>query len=451
MPKIRIKERDLTTNPLVGSNTNYILYVLSEEQNNLLKGVASGENEDLYNLYNLHIFKAPYEVSASEIALIEGYESSEKKKIVSNSFLSEAVSLGGRVVIATDWEQAKSYCGDRNQYDIKFILAKELSEDDSKYTHEELQNALTIAQKRKDCVVVYTKIQPKYDETKEFTSEGKEEKDTSEKDLLKQKCTYIGNTSDTNVDKRFFSDEVKQPVGKYVLPFYAKEGVHDIDNPNITLDAGQAYILAFLNNVAQGRAEWLAIAGSTRGAIPGSYEVDGFLKEEEIDNMQLRTYDSTNPIAINPIVNMNPWGTRIWGNRTCLPNTNVTTDDKVADSTNSNVAKSPTDQLVASSFANIRIAICDIKKAIYKAARRYQFEQNTDVLWVNFTSSVNSLLEEMKSSYGIVGYRWKRDSANEQRGELRAILQITPIEAVEDYAITIELKDSLDNNVQIAE
>ena len=33
------------------------------------------------------------------------------------------------------------------------------------------------------------------------------------------------------------------------------------------------------------------------------------------------------------------------------------------------------------------------------------FEQNTDVLWVNFTSEVNSLLEEMKSSYGIVGYR----------------------------------------------
>ena len=361
--------------------------------------------------------------------------------------MSEAVSLGGRVVIATDWEQAKSYCGDRNQYDIKFILAKELlkaeeGEEEEEETaideYAELKNALTIAQKRKDCVVVYTKIQPKYDETNELS-------------LFKQKCDYIGDASTTDTDKRFFSDEVKQPVGKYVLPFYAKEGVHDINDVDIKLDAGQAYILAFLNNVAQGRAEWLAIAGSTRGAIPGSYEVDGFLKEEEIDNMQLRTYDSTNPIAINPIVNMNPWGTRIWGNRTCLPNTNVTTDDKVADSTNSNVAKSPTDQLVASSFANIRIAICDIKKAIYKAARRYQFEQNTDVLWVNFTSSVNSLLEEMKSSYGIVGYRWKRDSANEQRGELRAILQITPIEAVEDYTITIELKDSLDNNVQIAE
>lgn len=57
----------------------------------------------------------------------------------------------------------------------------------------------------------------------------------------------------------------------------------------------------------------------------------------------------------------------------------------------------------------------------------------------------------MKSSYGIVGYRWKRDSVNEQHGELRAILQIQPIEAVEDFTITCELKDSLEDNIQIAE
>ena len=38
------------------------------------------------------------------------------------------------------------------------------------------------------------------------------------------------------------------------------------------------------------------------------------LKEEEIDNMQLRTYGaqaSSPAIAINPIVNMSPFGTRI--------------------------------------------------------------------------------------------------------------------------------------------
>ena len=414
MPKIRIKERDLTTNPLVGSTTNDILYVHA--------GVLE---EDA----------APRFLKAEDIDKIT--------EPIEKAFLKKVLELGGRVVIADTWQDAYGYCSDRNQYDIKFILAKEgvktdVGEEEAK--EEELQVALDIVQKRKDCGVVYTKTNPDY--TTNLT----------ESNLLKQKCTYIGAATATDADQKFYSDEVKTPVGKYVLPFYAKGGVHeDSVTGRPELDAGKAYILAFLDNVAKGRAEWLAIAGATRGAIPGTYKVDGFLKEEEIDGMQLRTYDKDNLIAINPIVNMNPWGTRIWGNRTCLPNTNVTTDGEIATEDGGNVAASPTDQLVASSFANIRIVLCDIKKAIYKAARQYQFEQNTDVLWVNFTSSVNSLLEQMKSSYGIVGYRWKRDSANEQRGELRAILQVTPIEAVEDFTVTIELKDSLDNNVQIAE
>ena len=420
MPKIRIKERDLTTNPLVGTTTNDILYVHS--------GILTpGE--------------APRFLTELDVSKVTGAD---------KAFLSKVLELGGRVVLADKWQDALDYCSDRNQYDIKFILAKEGQEgieaveaeepEEAKEAKSELAVGLEIVQKRKDCVVIYTKINPNY--TTNLT----------ESNLLKQKCTYIGSATASDADQKFYSDEVKTPVGKYVLPFYAKGGVHeDGVTGRPELDAGKAYILAFLDNVAKGRAEWLAIAGATRGAIPGTYKVDGFLKEEEIDNMQLRTYDKDNLIAINPIVNMNPWGTRIWGNRTCLPNTNVTTDGEIATDDGGNVAASPTDQLVASSFANIRIVLCDIKKAIYKAARTYQFEQNTDVLWVNFTSSVNSLLEQMKSSYGIVGYRWKRDSANEQRGELRAILQITPIEAVEDFTVTVELKDSLDNNVQIAE
>ena len=413
MPKIRIKERDLTTNPLVGSTTNDILYVHA--------GVLE---EDA----------APRFLKAEDIDKIT--EPTEK------AFLKKVLELGGRVVIADTWQDAKDYCSDRNQYDVKFILTKEgqtaIEGEEPEEAKSELAVGLEIVQKRRDCVVIYSKTTKTYNEIEES--------------LLKNKCDYIGVATATDADQKFYSDEVKRSVGKYVLAFYAEGNVHQEDSAGRPeLDAGKAYILAFLDNVAKGRAEWLAIAGATRGAIPGTYKVDGFLKEDEIDSMQLRTYDKGNPIAINPIVNMNPWGTRIWGNRTCLPNTNVTTDGEIATDDGGNVAASPTDQLVASSFANIRIVLCDIKKAIYKAARQYQFEQNTDVLWVNFTSSVNSLLEQMKSSYGIVGYRWKRDSANEQRGELRAILQVTPIEAVEDFTVTVELKDSLDNNVQIAE
>ena len=410
MPKIRIKERDLTTNPLIGVNEQYILYVLSGEQ----QTIASkwGDNK-------IDATTAPREITADEATLLKG---SGK-----DNFLSEAIELGGKIIVAYDWNVALAYCGDRNQYDIKFILAKQgisytpTNEEEAK---AELEAALTIAQERKDCVVLYCKTAAIYAE--------------EEISILKGKCDYIGTTADASTsDKGFFSDEVKQPVGKYVISFYAINGIHKIADKDTILEAHEAYVLAFLNNINNGYAEWNAVAGATRGLIPGGYEVDGFLKESEIDDMQLRTYDSTDGasnIAINPIVNMNPWGMRIWGNRTCLPNTNISDEAGVSKTS---------DQLVASSFANVRILICDIKKALYKAARRCQFEQNSDVLWVNFTSNVNTLLEEMKQSYGIVGYRWTREETTE-RAKIKAILRIVPIEAVEDFDLTVELADSLE-------
>lgn len=407
MPKIRIKERDLTTNPLIGVNEQYILYVLNGEQ----QTIASEWKDN-----KITAETAPREITADEAKLLKG---SGK-----DNFLSEAIALGGKIIVAYDWNVALAYCGDRNQYDIKFILAKQ----DISYTptgkeeaKSELEAALTIAQERKDCVVLYCKTESSYA--------------PEEVNILKGKCEYIGTASDASTsDKGFFSDEVKQPVGKYIIPFYAKDGIHKIADKDTILNAHEAYVLAFLNNINNGYAEWNAVAGATRGLIPGNYEVDGFLKESEIDNMQLRTYDENNLIAINPIVNMNPWGMRIWGNRTCLPNENVT---------NAGTADPNSNQLVASSFANVRILICDIKKALYKAARRCQFEQNSDVLWVNFTSNVNTLLEEMKQSYGIVGYRWTREETTE-RAKIKAVLRIVPIEAVEDFDLTIELADSLE-------
>ena len=407
MPKIRIKERDLTTNPLIGVNEQYILYVLSGEQQTIAAGW--GDNK-------IDATTAPREITADEATLLKG---SGK-----DNFLSEAIELGGKIIVAYDWNVALAYCGDRNQYDIKFILAKQgisytpTNEEEAK---AELEAALTIAQERKDCVVLYCKTAAIYAE--------------EEISILKGKCDYIGTTADASTsDKGFFSDEVKQPVGKYVISFYAINGIHKIADKDTILEAHEAYVLAFLNNINNGYAEWNAVAGATRGLIPGGYEVDGFLKESEIDNMQLRTYDENNLIAINPIVNMNPWGMRIWGNRTCLPNTNISDEAGVSKTS---------DQLVASSFANVRILICDIKKALYKAARRCQFEQNSDVLWVNFTSNVNTLLEEMKQSYGIVGYRWTREETTE-RAKIKAILRIVPIEAVEDFDLTVELADSLE-------
>ena len=150
------------------------------------------------------------------------------------------------------------------------------------------------------------------------------------------------------------------------------------------------------------------------------------MTENDIDKMQPDGKKESD-IAINPIVDMNPWGVRIWGNRTAY------------------VSQEDNEGLVASSFANIRILLCDLKKRLYKAARKYQFEQNSDILWVNFQAEVNTLLEEMVHSYGIAGYRWFREKTND-RAKIAARLQIVPIQAVEDFDLTIELTDSLTVN-----
>lgn len=375
MPKIRIKEKDLTTNPRTGVSDNFIF-------------IASTEN------------------TVSEIT--EGTTEFEKK----------VLSLGGRILKGS-WAAAKTYLGDRNQFDVKFILVDNETSEDAIST--DLSAALEVVQKRKDCAIILTAASSTLA--------------AATTTALTADCNYIENagTEKGNVtDKKFFSDELKKPVGKYVIPVYANK-LTSTEVPNLT--AGQAWILAFLNSVnILGNPEWLAIAGATRGALPVVTSV-GTISEDALDKMQPTVYDKDQIIAVNPICDVRPWGVRIWGNRTALPNTNIEASAGTYDSTQ--------DQLVATSFANIRVALCDIKKALYKASRHYQFEQNSDVLWVNFTSDVNPLLEELKQSYGIAGYRWFRQESTE-RAKISALLRVTFLESIEDFDLTIELRDSLE-------
>ena len=358
MPKIRIREKDMTA------------------------GTASYDNENIIFLVDK---------AATEIPVLLDSTSDVKNY---DKAVADIISFGGKVVVCDSYENAKAYLKDRNQFNIKLLMVNEDTGDSP--THADLDDAVEIATSRRDCAVVYSKTTETYS-----------------KEELAILNKGVGGDS-------FMSAETKNYAGKYVLPFYGK---------NLTKgEAGLGYVLAFLNVGNSTGAEWLAVAGSKRGVIPGKTLEVGFLTEDEIDKMQSRTPEPEKPVtAINPIVNMNPWGVRIWGNRTALtlPTAEGDTD------------------LVASSFANIRILICDIKKALYQAARTCQFEQNSDILWVNFTSQVNILLEQMKQSYGIAAYRWIREETTE-RAKIKAILRIVPIEAVEDFDLTVELADSLE-------
>lgn len=180
-----------------------------------------------------------------------------------------------------------------------------------------------------------------------------------------------------------------------------------------------AYLLALADSIKT-NANWLAIAGAARGGLKNLYEMTTNIPNGVADAMQKR-----DQISINAITNIKPYGYTIWGNRTLKNN---------AEQGN----------LVATSFLNVRNLVSDVKKTCYRTARKLTFEQDTDVLWINFKSEISKLLEKMKSGYGISGYKIVRDTTHDRAGDkatLCAKVILYPTYAVEDFYITIVLKD----------
>lgn len=161
-------------------------------------------------------------------------------------------------------------------------------------------------------------------------------------------------------------------------------------------------------------ASWFAISGVKRGTLPIS-GVKNVVTNAEADALQ----PDSGGISINSITYIKPYGYTIWGNRTLNDNSNG---------------------LIASSFINVRQLVHDIKRRLYKIARGLMFEQNNDILWVNFKTQMSSLLEQMASGQGIVSYRIVRVQSD-SRATLSARIIITPIEAVENFELTVVITD----------
>lgn len=190
------------------------------------------------------------------------------------------------------------------------------------------------------------------------------------------------------------------------------------------LPASVDYLLCFATHTER-YPDWFAMAGSVRGVAPQSISyVKSNLGDAAVSILQARAVSSAisaDHKATNPICNIRPYGYIVWGNRTLYP-----------------LGKG----LVASSFLNIRHIAIDIKKKLYRVGRQFTFEPNSEVLWINFQNAVKPLLEEMRTGQGISGYKFIREAAT-GRATLKAKLQIVPIEAVEDFDLTVELTDSI--------
>lgn len=187
-------------------------------------------------------------------------------------------------------------------------------------------------------------------------------------------------------------------------------------NDGFTYPGSFAYLTSLAESLRNNPA-WLAIAGVARGQVPNlaGLHLNKVLSNKIADDYQPRSGGA----SINPITDIKPYGYTIWGNRTLKDNS---------------------ENLTATSFLNIRNLLCDIKKVCYKAARRFTFEQNSDILWINFKQAIAPTLEAMVSGFGLSGYKILKVPTTE-KAKLCCKIILYPLYAVEDFEITISLQD----------
>ena len=168
--------------------------------------------------------------------------------------------------------------------------------------------------------------------------------------------------------------------------------------------------------------EWYAVAGYNRGISNYAVATTSVkLGEIAINTLAPRTINNYTNKSINLILHERG-NYYIWGNRTAYA--------------------LDTKGLVFHHFLNIRQLCCSIKKQLYTACRQFTFDPNSDLLWINFVNAIKPTLEAMRADQGIKGYTITR-TANDKKALLTARIRIVPIEAVEDFDISIYLEDSL--------
>lgn len=201
---------------------------------------------------------------------------------------------------------------------------------------------------------------------------------------------------------------------------------------NYDLPASFAYLTCLGKMLNQTVPTYDAIAGVSRGTVTniavdtttGEYKVltDEVLTNYIANQYQVVMSDKTGKISINALTQINPYGIVIYGDRTLLPSSRI-------------------DGVKASCILNIRSIVCDVKKQLYVAARRYMFQQNSDILWINFKSMVTPLLEQMVSGYGIKSYQITKDTIKSTKNSIFANITIVPIYPVEKFDITVNITD----------
>lgn len=248
--------------------------------------------------------------------------------------------------------------------------------------------------------------------------------------------TYLQNGSVWDAAKQYFGSEINTEYGAMFIPwasytttssyYYTFSDGSKAPTSGlgtVVMPPSFGYLKALAKSIRT-NANWLAIAGVTRGYVPNIQKLDTYklLSNTIANEMQIKNGET----SINAITNIKPYGLTIWGNRT-LKNNLIN-------------AQGGEDGLTATSFLNIRNLISDVKKTAYNAAKMLMFEQNTQVLWINFLAKVTPTLDKMVSGQGLSSYK-VINVPTQEKAKLNAVIKIYPLYAVEDFEISIEVRD----------
>ena len=227
-------------------------------------------------------------------------------------------------------------------------------------------------------------------------------------------------------DYDFLNNKVKEElgnkaeiVGKYGTMFL-NWGVNKISTisglTTLMLPPSFNYLYDLGISIQNGNMDSLAIAGVNRGRCDNYIRPSG---TNRITHSISNLYQNESNRAINAILNENGYGYCIDGNRTLLKNT---------------------EGLIASSFLNVRAMVCDIKKRVRVALKRFLYENNSQVLWVNVKSAIEPILQEYIESGNITNYTINRLSTT-KRATLEVLITLYLEYAIETFNVTINLKD----------
>ena len=462
MPKIIIRENDYTQAGTPDYSNSTVL-IAGFAKDGVEKGKVfelSTQKDFVDEVSNIEPFTETTGTDGKNTKTVKSY---------GNKIAYELLGLGYPVIykVITDvadmekddfWEEFK----DKASYDFRYIMTGLLT--DNKKANDQIIALANFDAKaaetdifstgRGDCIALCD-----IDKTKEAVTEiikNSATKATKESEATTQESTSTesgstpneseaaGGESENNTNESGnatkYSAVTASKYAAYFAPSFCIKGYESPKNSKgEAIYADNIFPASFYYLACAKRAslnnfdEWFAVAGYTRGvadfAIASTSTNYG---EIAIHKLQARTAtgsDVDSDIAVNLIANFRG-NYYLWGNRT---------------------AEKLDKELKASHFLNIRQLCTTLKKQIYVACRRFTFDPNSDVLWINFCNAITPTLERMKNNQGIENFVIERVDTD-LKATLKAKIRITPIEAVEDFDIELALEDSMGTtNANISE